>query len=170
MKCYLKILYEVIRGIFFCMKFSVKLGIVWSSKTSFLKQRSNEIMPGGYLVVNIQSSCLDGSIRENMAATLQKGQLSSKKITCYTRVVGRILILGAKKKIPGRSFFPKNFFRFSDRNPWISGNFRLRKISRARFRGYLLLVPLSWRGGGMAPSNSLPDVPTFSKILTLFYP
>ena len=43
---------------------------------TFLKQRSNEIMPGGYLVVNIQSSCLDSTMSENAAATLQKGQLN----------------------------------------------------------------------------------------------
>ena len=68
---------------------------------TFLKQRSNEIMPGGYLVVNIQSSCLDGSIRENMAATLQKGQFnsSSKKITHYTKLTFFLQYFLAKQKM-----------------------------------------------------------------------
>ena len=43
---------------------------------TFLEQRSYEMMPGGYLVVNIQSSCLDSTMSENAAATLQKGQLN----------------------------------------------------------------------------------------------
>ena len=50
--------------------------------------------------------------------------------------VGRILRLGGpKKNFPGRGFFPQNFFKFVDRNPWISGYFGPRKNLKGQSGG-----------------------------------
>ena len=91
------------------------------------------------------------------------GQLLKGSLSINLSEVGRILRLGGpKKNIRGGAFSPEIFWIFQTEILEFRGILVPENISRARlgeFRGYLLLLLLSWRGGAGLLGRPWPPWP-----------